>query len=424
MKALIRAVTGGGAALASVKYVLTLKGGAREEKKADLGARVGKTWVSDDLQNVDLSNHTKIAEMIEAPTKLWCSPNARHRDHFVVSAPNGASFEDFEQLVPEMLKDLTKEIEISTYLAVTHRDCPHPHVHVICDAYAPGVGRGRRRHFDKDELLELDSMDWTQAFGTPTPDVGAKHSARGVSILASKFKGAPKSKVDLCAQVVKSLGGVITDVGTMVRKLEKLENLPFKLNLRTKRGKIKDSAVIIGGSAKVRLDWIIKHESNLLNTEQFKQIDVDKKAKLDAIKSSVGALINQPKQTPAKPTLPEPTPPEESPRETTLPKQTPPEHTPATPIPANLKLPEPAAPKPAPSEQSPPEQNSLTKRISQKCQTVIQWWSNRISKSDEDGDVAISAPTDNNKKTSKPVSHTSTKKLQEQEEPPPEEKPL
>jgi len=278
MKALIKVVSGGGEALASVRYVLTLKGGKGVEMAGDLGARVGQVWVSHDLQGVDLKNHDEIAQRIEAPTRLWCSSNhGRHRDHFVLSSPSGASSEEFEALAPQMLEDLVKELEISTYLAVTHVDCLHPHVHVICDAYAPGVGRGQRRHFDKSALLDLDSMEWTRAFEAPTPDLGAEHSSRGKQILATKFKGAPEKKVDLCAELVRALGGKIEDVETMVKKLESIPDLPFSMNARKKCGKIKPSAVIESNGVKVRLDWLIKHENNLFRTKQFEELRLQEK---------------------------------------------------------------------------------------------------------------------------------------------------
>ena len=288
MKALIKVVTGGGSAVASVKYVLSLKGGNAAEKQGDLGARVGKVWVSEDLKGVSLKNPTaedfdEIADAIEAPTRLWCSRKGRHRDHYVISSPSNSSAALFEALVPQMLGDLVKELEINTYLAVIHKDCEHPHVHVICDAYAPGVGVGPRRHLDRDALHELDSMKWTKAFEAPTPELGAKRSKRGNAISAKKFKGAPKLKVDLCAKVLKALDGKMGDVESMVHFLEGLENLPFKLDARSKNGKIKQSAVIECNGVKARLDWMIKNEANLFRTRQFeemlKDIEEEKKKK-------------------------------------------------------------------------------------------------------------------------------------------------
>jgi len=69
--------------------VLTLKGGDSASKKADIRARVGKTWVSDDLKGIGLKNPTsetfnQIAKMIESETRLWCGRRGRHRDHYVI----------------------------------------------------------------------------------------------------------------------------------------------------------------------------------------------------------------------------------------------------------------------------------------------------------------------------------------------------
>jgi len=288
MKALIKVVTGGGSAVASVKYVLSLKGGNAAEKQGDLGARVGKVWVSEDLKGVDLKNPTaedfdEIADAIEAPTRLWCSRKGRHRDHYVISSPCNSSAALFEAMVPKMLGDLVKVLEINTYLAVIHKDCEHPHVHVICDAYAPGVGVGPRRHLDRDTLHELDSMKWTKAFEAPTPELGAKRSKRGNAISAKKFKGVSEGKVDLCAKVLKALNGKMNDVESMVHFLEGLEDLPFKLAARSKNGKIKQSAVIESNGVKARLDWMIKNEANLFRTRQFEEmlqeIEEEKKKK-------------------------------------------------------------------------------------------------------------------------------------------------
>lgn len=120
-------------------------------------------------------------------------------------------------------------------------------------------------------------MEWTQSFEKPTPDLGAQHSSRGKDILARKFKGAPEAKVNLCAEVVRALGGKIEEVETMVKKLESIPELPFFMNARTSRGRIKDSAVIKSDGADVRLDWLIKHESNLLKTKQFEEVQQEEK---------------------------------------------------------------------------------------------------------------------------------------------------
>jgi len=85
------------------------------------------------------------------------------------------------------------------------------------------------------------------------------------------------------ACVVKALDGKMSDVESMVHFLEGLEDLPFKLDARSKNGKIKQSAVIECNGVKARLDWMIKNEANLFRTKQFeemlKEIEEEKKKK-------------------------------------------------------------------------------------------------------------------------------------------------
>lgn len=272
MKALLKIITGGGKALASLKYILTLKGGSKEEKSGDLGARVAKVWKSDDLKDIAQNDFEGLAKRIEAPTRLFCPKGGRHRDHLVLSASAGESMLMFMSRIPQALEDLKKELKIKTYVAVLHRDCRHPHLHIVCDAYAPGCGKGQRRHVNRSKLRRLNENEWTRSFEEPRPSADATHSPRALSILDQKFKRTPKVKIDLASEIFYKLDGKLGEVEDMAERLEGPNCEGMRLDLRDSKGNVKKSAVIIKRGVKVRLSWILLQKKNLLQTRQFQHI--------------------------------------------------------------------------------------------------------------------------------------------------------
>lgn len=285
MKALFKIQKVAKTAQPTLNYTLTLKGKQRET--LDLNARVGEVITSPDLQHLQpaLKAGSKDAikaasERIESHTRLFAKAGktnkgkeARHRDHFTLSAPSGMSHKEFEKLAKKAMPDLAKQLKLNTWVGVFHLDCEHPHFHITSDAYAPSLGRGQRRHIDKDKLEELDSMSWTKHFDAPTPTLDAKRSKRGEKILNVAFKGTSKEKVDFASNVFEHLGGKIDTVEKMAKKLEKL-NLPkdYKLNFYDKAGELKTSASITDGKTTLRLSQLVKQKENYEKTEQFKNV--------------------------------------------------------------------------------------------------------------------------------------------------------
>jgi len=272
MKAVLHLVTGGGKALASIKYILTLKGGTEEDKVGDLGARVGGIWKSDDLQGIDQSDHKALAKKIEAPTRLFCSKGGRHRDHLVLSVPTGESVEAFRLRVPQALEDLQQELQIKTYVAALHVDCAHPHLHIVCDAYAPGCGKGQRRHCNRSKLRRLNENEWSKDFEAPTPSADGTHSRGGRVILDGKFKRVPQAKVDLASEVFYKLGGKLGSVEDMAERLENCNCEGMCLDFRDSKGRVKRSAVVIKRGVKMRLSWLLQQKENLWKTTQFQHV--------------------------------------------------------------------------------------------------------------------------------------------------------
>lgn len=279
MKALFKVQRVGKAARPILKYVLTLKS-SQKVSKMDKGARVGDVLVSDDMKHLqaglkaaDRVAITAAAKQIESHTRIWTCDKHRHRDHFTISAPAGMSHKLFRKLAIKAIPELAIALKLMSYVAVIHKDCKHPHLHIIADAYAPSIGKGVRRHITKDRLNKLISMEWTKHFKAPTPSINTNRSERGKEILKESFKNTNKAKVDLAASVYKALDGKIYNVDVMVKKLKRAK-LDGVTDFFDKKGKCKPSASVTGNDGtKLRLSHMVKNADLYKETQQF--IDVD-----------------------------------------------------------------------------------------------------------------------------------------------------
>jgi len=196
-----------------LNYILTLKKGDRVDKTMDLNARVGAVIVSDDLKDLDMNDHRdrgKAAKQIETWTRDYAKTkntrkrgrksSARHREHYTISAAAGEDHKDFEARLRKALPELCKDIQIKTFVCAVHVDCNHPHAHIICDAFAPAIGKGQRRHICKTKLGMLNENEWTKYFDSPSlGGVATDISDRSKEVKTELLKGWSKKKLELAA---------------------------------------------------------------------------------------------------------------------------------------------------------------------------------------------------------------------------------
>ncbi len=196
-----------------LNYILTLKKGDRVDKVMDLNARVGAVIVSEDLEDLDMTNYkdrAKAGRKIEALTRNYAKTkhtrkrgrksSARHREHYTISAEAGEDHKEFEIRLKKALPELCKELKINTFVCAVHVDCKHPHAHIICDAFAPAIGKGQRRHICKTKLGILNENEWTKHFDSPSlGGVANDISDRSKEVKTELLKGWSKKKLELAA---------------------------------------------------------------------------------------------------------------------------------------------------------------------------------------------------------------------------------
>lgn len=196
-----------------LNYILTLKKGDRVDKGMDINARIGAVIVSDDLQGLDMTNHKDRASAgrkIETWTRNYAKTkhtrkrgrksSARHREHYTISAEAGEDHKDFEVRLKKALPELCAELNINTFVCVLHVDCKHPHAHIICDAFAPAIGKGERRHICKTKLKMLNENEWTKHFDSPSlGGVANDISDRSKTVKTELLNGWSKKKLELAA---------------------------------------------------------------------------------------------------------------------------------------------------------------------------------------------------------------------------------
>lgn len=285
MKALLRIQRAGVNALPTVKYILTLKGGQKAERDKDIDARVGNIYTSDDLKDVDLST-TEGRE--EAATKIegwdtYCKTKhttktdkrgkkkrvrCRKREHITISALPGGSHVDFEKRLVKSLPKLTKDLDIKTYVLVFHVDCAHPHAHLVCEAYAPSIGKGARRHISKSQLDDLNKNTWTKEFDAPSVTAPEKSSDRSKRYKAKKIKSWSDDKIELAAKLHHYAPSYkVGDASALVA----VDMPELTKDFKKVNGELKKSASVKDGNTTLRLNTYQKMLHVLQEDPVFKE---------------------------------------------------------------------------------------------------------------------------------------------------------
>lgn len=297
MKALLRIQRTGVNAQPAINYILTLKGGQKAERDKDVNARVGSIHISDDLKDVDLSTpvgRKEASERIEA-WDIYCKTKhtiktdkrgnkkrirCRKREHITISALLGESHAEFEDRLVKSLPQLTKDLGIKTYVLATHIDCDHPHAHLVCEAYAPSIGRGARRHISKTLLNELNNNSWTKEFEAPSVTSPDKCSERSKRYKNKKLQKWDAQKIELAATLHHYAPTYRTgDAGALIS----IDMPTLTKNFRSVTGELKKSASVKDGKTTLRLVTYQK----MLHVLQEDEIFKEKLKSLNALKKPV-----------------------------------------------------------------------------------------------------------------------------------------